>query len=111
MPSIYEPCGLNQMYSSIYGTLPIVRATGGLDDTVENYNEAAGTGTGFKFWDMTEAALYFTLGWAVSTWYDRPHHYRAMQQNGMNRDFSWAASAREYEKVYEHAIAYRSALR
>jgi starch synthase len=110
MPSIYEPCGLNQMYSSLYGTLPIVRATGGLDDTVENYNEAAGTGTGFKFWDLTEAALYFTLGWAVSTWYDRPHHYRAMQQTGMNRDFSWAASAREYEKVYEHAIAYRSVL-
>ena len=109
MPSIYEPCGLNQMYSSLYGSLPVVRATGGLEDTVENYNEAAGTGTGFKFWDLSDTALYFTMGWAVSTWYDRPLHYRAMQRNGMTRDFSWAASAREYEKVYEHALAQRRA--
>jgi starch synthase len=108
MPSYYEPCGLNQMYSSLYGTLPVVRATGGLDDTVENYNEAAGSGTGFKFWDISDRALYYTMGWAVSTWYDRPHHYRAMQQQGMARDFSWDASAREYEKVYAHAIAHRT---
>jgi starch synthase len=107
MPSYYEPCGLNQMYSSLYGTLPVVRATGGLDDTVENYNEAAGTGTGFKFWDISDRALYYTMGWAVSTWYDRPHHYRALQQQGMARDFSWDASAREYEKVYAHAMAHR----
>ncbi len=85
MPSLYEPCGLNQMYSSLYGALPIVRATGGLDDTVENYNEAAGTGTGFKFWDISGRALFYTIGWAVSTWYDRPHHYAAMQQQGMGR--------------------------
>jgi starch synthase len=108
MPSYYEPCGLNQMYSSLYGTLPVVRATGGLDDTVENYNEAAGSGTGFKFWEISDRALYYTIGWAVSTWYDRPHHYRAMQQQGMARDFSWDASAREYEKVYAHAIAHRT---
>jgi starch synthase len=107
MPSYYEPCGLNQMYSSLYGTLPIVRATGGLDDTVENYNEATGMGTGFKFWEISDRALYYTIGWAVSTWYDRPHHYRAMQQEGMTKDFSWDASAREYEKVYSHAIAHR----
>jgi starch synthase len=108
MPSYYEPCGLNQMYSSLYGTLPVVRATGGLDDTVDNYNEAAGTGTGFKFWDISDRALYYTIGWAVSTWYDRPHHYRMLQQNGMAKDFSWDASAREYEKVYAHAIAHRT---
>jgi starch synthase len=108
MPSYYEPCGLNQMYSSLYGTLPVVRATGGLDDTVENYNEAAATGTGFKFWEISDRALYYTIGWAVSTWYDRPHHYRAMQQQGMARDFSWDASAREYEKVYAHAVAHRT---
>jgi hypothetical protein len=76
MPSLYEPCGLNQMYSSLYGTLPIVRATGGLDDTVENYDEAAGRGTGFKFWEISGRALYYTIGWAVSTWYDRPQHVR-----------------------------------
>jgi starch synthase len=105
MPSYYEPCGLNQMYSSHYGTLPIVRATGGLDDTVENYDEAAGTGTGFKFWDPTDRALFFTIGWAVSTWFDRPHHYAAMQRAGMQKDFSWTSSARQYEDVYEQAIA------
>jgi starch synthase len=105
MPSYYEPCGLNQMYSSLYGALPIVRATGGLDDTVENYSEAAGTGTGFKFWDATDRALFFTIGWAVSTWFDRPHHYAALQQAGMRKDFSWTSSAREYEDVYERAIA------
>ena len=105
MPSYYEPCGLNQMYSSLYGALPIVRATGGLDDTVENYSEAAGTGTGFKFWDPTDRALFFTIGWAVSTWFDRPHHYAALQQAGMRRDFSWTSSARQYEDVYERAIA------
>jgi starch synthase len=110
MPSLYEPCGLNQMYSSHYGTLPVVRATGGLDDTVENYNEATGEGTGFKFWEISGRALFYTIGWAVSTWFDRPHHYQAMQQAGMKRDFSWDASARQYEKVYEHALAHRAAL-
>jgi len=110
MPSIYEPCGLNQMYSSLYGTLPIVRATGGLDDTVENYDEATGTGTGFKFWEISGRALYYTIGWAVSTWYDRPHHITAMQQQGMAKDFTWGASAQQYELVYEQALAHRASL-
>lgn len=110
MPSLYEPCGLNQMYSSLYGALPIVRATGGLDDTVENYNEASGTGTGFKFWEISGRALFYTIGWGVSTWYDRPQHYTAMQQLGMARDFTWESSARQYENVYEHALAHRAAL-
>jgi starch synthase len=108
MPSIYEPCGLNQMYSSLYGALPIVRATGGLDDTVENYDEAAGRGTGFKFWEISDRALYYTIGWAVSTWYDRPDHYATMQQRGMARDFTWEASAKQYERVYDHALAVRN---
>ena len=110
MPSLYEPCGLNQMYSSLYGTLPIVRATGGLDDTVENYNEEHGTGTGFKFWEISDRALFFTIGWAVSTWWDRPHHYQAMQRQGMTRNFTWDSSARQYEHVYEHAMAHRASL-
>lgn len=110
MPSLYEPCGLNQMYSSLYGALPIVRATGGLDDTVENYDEANGTGTGFKFWEISGRALFFTIGWAVSTWYDRQHHYQTLQKNGMGRDFTWGLSAQQYEKVYDHAIAHRAAL-
>jgi starch synthase len=108
MPSYYEPCGLNQMYTSLYGTLPIVRATGGLDDTVDNYVEATGEGTGFKFWDATDRALFYTLGWAVSTWFDRPQHYKAMQRRGMLRDFSWTSSATQYEEVYEQAIAVRA---
>jgi len=110
MPSLYEPCGLNQMYSSLYGTLPIVRATGGLDDTVENYDEATGRGTGFKFWEISDRALFYTIGWAVSTWFDRPEHYQAMQQQGMARDFTWDASARQYENVYDHAMAHRASL-
>jgi starch synthase len=71
MPSIYEPCGLNQMYSLKYGTLPVVRATGGLDDTVIQYDEATGNGTGFKFQEASPGALYYAIGWAVSTYYDR----------------------------------------
>jgi len=110
MPSIYEPCGLNQMYSSLYGTLPIVRATGGLDDTVENYDEATGSGTGFKFWEISGRALYYTIGWAVSTWHDRPKHIATMQQQGMAKDFTWEASAQQYERVYENALTHRTKL-
>lgn len=105
MPSLFEPCGLNQMYSQRYGTLPIVRATGGLDDTVEQYDESTGKGTGFKFWDANEDALYFTVGWAVSTWYDRPHHMRKMIKNAMKVDFSWQRQSHEYETIYQQAIA------
>ena len=108
MPSYYEPCGLNQMYSSLYGALPIVRATGGLDDTVDNYSESDGMGTGFKFWDPTDRALFFTIGWAVSTYFDRPAHFLSMQQRGMKKDFSWTSSAKQYEDVYERAIAVRA---
>ncbi len=77
---------------------------------MENYNEGAGTGTGFKFWEISGRALYYTIGWAVSTWYDRPHHIAAMQQQGMARDFTWEASAQQYERVYDHARAHRAAL-
>jgi starch synthase len=104
MPSRYEPCGLNQIYSLKYGTLPIVRATGGLDDTVEQYDEATGEGTGFKFWDASSHAIYFTVGWAVSTYYDRPHHIAQMQQKAMHQNFTWEASALQYEQVYRRAI-------
>jgi starch synthase len=105
MPSIFEPCGLNQIYSLKYGTLPIVRATGGLDDSVQQYDEAAGTGTGFKFWDPTPSAIYYTVGWAVSTYFDRRDHIKAMIQTAMAQDFSWEHSARQYVQLYEGAIA------
>lgn len=109
MPSLYEPCGLNQMYSLKYGTLPLVRATGGLQDTVENYQEATGDGTGFKFWDATPGALHDTIGWAVSTWFDRPAHIARMRARGMTRDFSWDHAAREYARVYRAAVVRRRA--
>ncbi|MEJ2599078.1 MAG: glycogen synthase GlgA [Anaerolineales bacterium] len=104
MPSIFEPCGLNQMYSLKYGTLPIVRATGGLDDTVEQYREEDGSGTGFKFWEPSANAVYYSLGWAVSTYFDRPDHIKKMMRNAMAQDFSWEKSAREYLNLYERAI-------
>jgi starch synthase len=107
MPSIYEPCGLNQSYSMRYGTLPIVRATGGLDDTVHNYDEQTGAGTGFKFWDIDSMALYYCIGWAVSTWYDRPQHIEKLRKQAMAQEFLWSDSAQEYLRVYRHAIRNR----
>jgi starch synthase len=109
MPSIYEPCGLNQIYSLKYGTLPIVRATGGLDDTVQQYDEATGNGTGFKFWEISPRAIYYTIGWAVSTYFDRPQHIRKMIALAMERDYSWERSAREYVRLYERAISNKRA--
>jgi starch synthase len=105
MPSQWEPCGLNQLYAQRYGTLPIVRAVGGLDDTVENYDESTGAGTGFKFHDFTAHALYYTIGWAVSTWYDRPLHINKMIGAAMGQDFSWDTSAARYESAYAKAMA------
>jgi starch synthase len=110
MPSIFEPCGLNQIYSLRYGTLPIVRATGGLDDTVQQYDEHLGAGTGFKFWEPSPRAIYYAVGWAVSTYYDRPDHMERMIQAAMGQDFSWERSAEAYLKVYERAIANKRAL-
>jgi starch synthase len=104
MPSIFEPCGLNQMYSLRYGTLPIVRATGGLEDTVQQYDERSGTGTGFKFWKPGSDAIYYTVGWAISTYFDRKDHMAKMIQAAMAQDFSWERSARSYLGVYEKAM-------
>lgn len=104
MPSLFEPCGLNQMYSLRYGTLPIVRATGGLDDTVQQYDEATGSGTGFKFYEPSAHAIYYTVGWAVSTYYDRPQHMQKMIQAAMAQDFSWERSAEQYVRAYERAM-------
>ncbi|MDR1239743.1 MAG: glycogen synthase [Treponema sp.] len=104
MPSRYEPCGLNQMYSLVYGTLPIVRNTGGLADTVENYDQDAGTGAGFLFDDLTPQAIYNTVGWAVWAWYNRRHHIEAMRLRGMKLDFSWEKSAKKYGALYEECL-------
>ena len=102
MPSRYEPCGLNQIYSLKYGTVPIVRATGGLDDTIEPWDARTGRGTGFKFSDYTGEALLATVKQALLAYQD-PSSWQTLMKNGMSRDFSWGASAREYGKVYERA--------
>lgn len=108
MPSAFEPCGLNQMYSMRYGTLPIVRATGGLDDSVENFDEKLLTGTGFKFHDLTTGAIHDTVGWAVHTWYNRPDAISALIANAMGKRFTWDDAAAKYEKLYRMAVKRRS---
>lgn len=109
MPSRAEPCGLTQMYAMRYGTPPLVRATGGLIDTVEQYVEGKDTGTGFRFNDATAPALYNTIGWACATYYDRPEELLALRQRGMDQDFSWGGRARRYVELYEWAVATRRA--
>lgn len=107
MPSAFEPCGLNQMYSLRYGTLPVVRATGGLDDSVENFHEGEMTGTGFKFRDLTADAIFNTVGWAVHTWYNRKDAMKKLIQNAMKQRFTWEDAARKYEGLYTLAIERR----
>ena len=104
MPSHFEPCGLNQMYSLRYGTVPLVRATGGLYDTVRNYDVATGKGTGFTFDDYTPEGLLGTLRWALNVFPQR-EVWRRLQRAGMQQDHSWDSSARAYVQVYERAKA------
>ncbi|GAB1481365.1 glycogen synthase GlgA [Treponema sp.] len=104
MPSRYEPCGLNQMYSLAYGTLPIVRRTGGLADTVENYNQESGEGTGFMFDELSPRSIYDTVGWAVWAYYNRRKNVEAMRLRGMAKNFSWDLSAKRYEDLFTAAL-------
>jgi len=108
MPSKYEPCGLNQIYSLKYGTVPIVRATGGLDDTIEPWNPRIGKGTGFKFTEYNGEALLLTIKEALRAFRDQTS-WQTLMRNGMNKDFSWNTSARDYVRVYEKALQSRSA--
>jgi starch synthase len=105
MPSRYEPCGLSQMYSLRYGTVPVVRATGGLVDTVEPYDPVTGEGTGFMFTEADRAGLLGALDEALAV-YGHQDEWRRLIRNGMERDFSWERSARGYVGVYERAIAH-----
>lgn len=107
MPSRYEPCGLNQMYSLAYGTVPVVRATGGLDDTIQPFDPATGAGTGFKFAGETSPALLEALRAAVAV-YRRPAEWRRLVRNGMACDFSWDRSAREYVALYQQIASRRT---
>lgn len=99
MPSRYEPCGLNQMYSLRYGTVPIVRATGGLDDTIDDVDAAPGRGTGFKFGDYSSEALTGAVRRALAAYADRASWERIMRE-GMRRDHSWRRAARSYLELY-----------
>jgi starch synthase len=98
MPSRYEPCGLNQIYSLKFGAVPIVRATGGLDDTIETFDGL--TGTGFKFHEYSPKALLTTIHAALELYQD-PVVWHRLMQNGMKEDFSWSTSARAYSQIYE----------
>src|SRR3984957_12568037 len=102
MPSRYEPCGLNQIYSLKDGTVPVGRATGGLDDTVESFDVEHGTGTGFKFTEYTGTAFLYAVRQALQHYADE-RIWKRIQLNGMVKDFSWKTPAAEYAKVYEAA--------
>ncbi|MCX5747836.1 MAG: glycogen synthase [Proteobacteria bacterium] len=104
MPSVYEPCGLNQLYSLRYGTVPIVHKTGGLADTVTQWNPRSGDGTGFAFEHHDEAGLRWAIEAALAT-YKQPKHWHRLMQNGMAQDFSWDAQGKLYELVYGRLVA------
>ncbi|HKD86801.1 MAG TPA: glycogen synthase GlgA [Terriglobales bacterium] len=103
MPSHYEPCGLNQIYSMKYGSVPVVRATGGLDDTVEQFDPKTLKGTGFKFREYTGEIMLDALRAAIALYRSDQNAWRALMRNGMAQDYSWMNSAREYVRVYERA--------
>jgi starch synthase len=106
MPSRYEPCGTSQMIAMRYGALPIVRETGGLADTVPNYDDRdADVGAGFVFLWETPDAVYHTTRWAINTYRNRPIPFQRMQRRAMETDFSWDRSVGEYLRVYERAAA------
>jgi starch synthase len=108
MPSKYEPCGLNQIYSLKYGTIPIVRATGGLDDTIVNYDPATGKGNGFKFSRYDAKEFLNQIKVAIS-FYDQQKHWKQLLQNAMTADFSWQRSAEAYLQLYRKALKKREA--
>ena len=107
MPSRYEPCGLNQIYSLRYGTVPIVRATGGLDDTIEPWEPLTKRGTGFKFTEYSGEAMLASIRSALELFKDK-ESWQQLMRNGMGKDFSWNTAGKEYLKVYEKARQVRS---
>ncbi len=101
MPSLFEPCGLSQLMALRYGTLPIVRETGGLKDTVEPYNEYEGTGTGFSFANYNAHEMLNTIRYAESVYYEHKRNWNKMVERAMAADFSWGVSAKKYEELYD----------
>lgn len=100
MPSLFEPCGLSQLMAMRYGTLPIVRETGGLKDTVQPFNEYENTGTGFSFMNYNAHEMLNTVKYAVNTFYEKKRLWNKMVERAMKADFSWNASAKKYERLY-----------
>ncbi len=112
VPSRYEPCGLSQMFAMQYGALPLVRETGGLADTVENFdNVQAESGTGFKFLFEEPDALYNTALWAIDTYHHKPEAWARMQARAMRHDWSWNTSAEQYLTLYDEAMRKKRAWR
>ncbi|MDR2863479.1 MAG: glycogen synthase GlgA [Puniceicoccales bacterium] len=107
MPSRFEPCGLNQLYSMSYGTLPIVRATGGLADSVQPWTSRPAKGTGLFFGDATESALLDAMHRALRLYFDYPADFAQLRQNAMTQDFSWNLSAASYARIYDSALRTR----
>ena len=100
MPSLFEPCGLSQIISLRYGTVPIVRETGGLKDTVEPYNEYESTGTGFSFANYNAHEMLGSIMYAKNTYYNKKREWNKIIDRGMAKDFSWTSSAKKYEELY-----------
>lgn len=101
MPSLFEPCGLSQLMGLRYGTIPVVRETGGLKDTVEPYNEYEKTGTGFSFGNYNAHEMLSTIRYAERIYYDKKRDWNKIVERAMNQDFSWKSSARQYEELYK----------
>ena len=110
VPSRYEPCGLNQLYALKYGTAPIVRATGGLGDTVESLDSERDTGTGFKFEEADPTLLETAIDEAIRVYMKEPDRWKRLMVRGMAQDFSWQRSASQYVQLYETALALREDL-
>jgi len=101
MPSLFEPCGLSQLMSLRYGTVPIVRETGGLKDTVDSFNEYEKSGTGFSFSNYNAHEMLGTIRYAEQVYYNRKRDWNKIVERGMQKDFSWKNSAKQYEELYE----------
>ncbi|MBR2811834.1 MAG: glycosyltransferase, partial [Solobacterium sp.] len=100
MPSLYEPCGIGQLNAMRYGTLPLVRETGGLKDTVQPFNQYTGEGNGFSFWAPNADDMVYTLRWAVDQYYNNKPGWKGLIKNAMTTDVSWDKSADIYEELY-----------